>query len=236
MVKDSDRMTADVAEIFSSIQGEGPFMGIKQIFIRFAQCNLHCKFCDQKTAFGPKHFTVDKMLSIIKQTNENSGGHHSVSLTGGEPLMYKDFLVSLLPPLRETNMQIYLETNGTLPEHLEAVIDLVDIVAMDFKLPSSTGQGEFWREHREFLDIAHTRKCFVKTVVTNETTAADIERTINIIHDIDREILFVLQPVWPVEGIDRAKAGLLLDYLFLAEKKLANVRVMPQMHKVLGVK
>jgi len=37
-----------VADIFYSIQGEGPFQGIPHIFIRFNGCNLKCIYCDSK--------------------------------------------------------------------------------------------------------------------------------------------------------------------------------------------
>ena len=51
-------MEAKINEIFSSIQGEGPIVGYKQLFIRFCGCNLHCDYCDtefqQGTCFSPQ--------------------------------------------------------------------------------------------------------------------------------------------------------------------------------------
>ena len=43
---------AKIREIFTSIQGEGPFVGYKQLFVRFSKCNLNCKYCD--TDFSPE--------------------------------------------------------------------------------------------------------------------------------------------------------------------------------------
>ncbi len=229
-------MNADILEIFSSIQGEGPFMGIRQIFVKFAPCNLKCRFCDLESAFGPKRFSIDKLMSIIKQISENSGDHHSVSLTGGEPLLFKDFLKTLLPKIGEMNLKRYLETNATLPDALAEVIDDVDIVAADFKLPSSTGGDLFWKEHKEFLRIARKKNCFVKIVITEDTKKEDVKKAIDIIEEIDKEILLILQPVWPMKGVKPVKNRTLFNYLFLAEERLANTRIMPQMHKVLGVK
>jgi len=236
-MQDSDPK-AHILEIFSSVQGEGPFMGIKQIFVKFADCNMKCKFCDLERNFPPKEFSIEKLLSIIKQISENSGDHHSISLTGGEPLLSKDFLKSFLPKLkeREAGLKVYLETNSTLSDSLKEIIDYVDIVAMDFKLPSSTGDKDYWERHKEFLNIARKKNCFIKAVITNETNNADIKKAIGIIRDVDKALLLVLQPVWPVKDVERTKSSLLFDYLFLAEKKLENVRIMPQMHKVLRVK
>ena len=227
---------ADVLEIFSSVQGEGPFMGVKQIFLRFAKCNLNCRFCDLERSFPPKEFSVSKMVSVVKQISANSGEHHSVSLTGGEPLIYNEYLKELLPRLKEMGMKIYLETNSTLSENLKDVLDLVDIVAADFKLPSSTRGKDHWREHEDFIRLAKGKNCFIKAVITNHTKTEDVKKAIKIISRVDSNMLLVLQPVWPRKGVKRAKNKQLFDYLFLAEKKLKNVRIMPQMHKVLGVR
>ena len=68
-----------------------------------------------------------------------------------------------------SNKKIYLDTNGTLPKALEAVIKDIDIIAMDIKLPSSTRQKAYWAEHKEFLKIARRREVFVKVVVALNT-------------------------------------------------------------------
>lgn len=232
------KFIADILEIFSSVQGEGPFVGIKQIFIKFAKCNLKCGFCDLERNLPPKEFSVEKLLSIVKQICQNTGDHHSISLTGGEPLLYKDFLKGFLPGLkeRELGLKVYLETNSTLPDSLKEVIDFVDIIAADFKLPSSTGDKAYWREHKEFLDIARKKNCFIKAVITNQTEDADVKKAIKIITNVDKDILLVLQPVWPIRDIERASNRLLFDYLFLAEKRLNNVRIMPQVHKILRIR
>ncbi|MEE8359543.1 MAG: 7-carboxy-7-deazaguanine synthase QueE [Candidatus Omnitrophota bacterium] len=201
----NNTLKADILEIFSSIQGEGPFMGVKQIFLRFAKCNLSCKFCDLERPFPPKEFSVNKMVSVVKQISANSGEHHSVSLTGGEPLMYNEYLRELLPRLKEMGMKIYLETNATLPERLNDILDLVDIVAADFKLPSSTFGKDHWREHEKFIGLVKNKNCFIKVVITGQTDPADVKKAVKIISRVDSNMLMVLQPVWPRKGVKRAK-------------------------------
>ncbi|MDX9694125.1 MAG: 7-carboxy-7-deazaguanine synthase QueE, partial [Methanothermobacter sp.] len=47
-------MRAPIMEVFSSIQGEGLLVGCRQIFIRFAGCNLNCKYCDTPESRNPQ--------------------------------------------------------------------------------------------------------------------------------------------------------------------------------------
>ena len=95
--------------------------------------------------------------------------------------------------------------------------------------------ADFWDAHREFLKTARKKDCFIKIVVTNKTARRDIEKAVDLISSIDKHVLLVLQPVWADKKQDKVRTRVLFDYLFLAEKKLANVRVMPQMHKILGI-
>ena len=76
-----------VKEFFVSIQGEGPYVGYKQLFIRFCQCNLCCKYCDTeyRAECDTKEYSANELLSIISQLDLQ--GVHSISLTGGEPLL-----------------------------------------------------------------------------------------------------------------------------------------------------
>ncbi|EFK96696.1 organic radical activating enzyme [sediment metagenome] len=231
------RQKAFITEIFSSIQGEGIFLGAKQIFVRFRDCNLSCAYCDEKRDGPSKEFTPLELISEIKFLELSQGPHHSVSLTGGEPLLYSDYLKTLLKSLKKENLKGYLETNGTLPDKLDEVIDLVDIIAMDIKLPSSTGHKAYWKEHLAFLKIAVRKKVFVKAIVTPKTKMSDIRDAALLVSKVDRNIPFILQPVTAIApGKDINKDVLLKFAEVGARNRLENVRVIPQVHKMLGVK
>ena len=158
-------MKGRIAEVFDSIQGEGLYLGEKQIFVRFYGCNIECKFCDTKLS----SFMEYEPEELFRELKLHQDKYHSVSFTGGEPLLQKDFLKELMKLTRKEKHKNYLETNGILHEALKEVIDYVDIVAMDLKLPSSTGLSDFWEEHRLFLKIAAQREVFLKTVVCSRT-------------------------------------------------------------------
>jgi organic radical activating enzyme len=233
-------MTAEVIDIFSSIQGEGIFLGARQIFIRFKKCNLSCVFCDEDLDRKAKSYTPLELMKEAKIIELSNGPHHSVSLTGGEPLLYADFLKAFLKILKKNrNFKSYLETNGTLPYELAKIIDLVDIVAMDFKLPSSTGGRPYWNEHLEFLKIASKKKVFVKAVVTPDTKKEDIEKAMELMKRIKGGIPFVLQPATSLKpgGDSDVNKDTLLRFLDVGLKNdIHNIRIIPQVHKMLGIK
>jgi organic radical activating enzyme len=97
-------MKYPIVEIFSSIQGEGFYMGKACTFIRFAGCNLNCEWCDTNHS----EFTemdIDEILSQIKNP--------MVVITGGEPTLHD--LKPLLEALKKSHHYVAIETNGTFP-------------------------------------------------------------------------------------------------------------------------
>ncbi len=222
-------MKGRIAEVFESIQGEGVYFGEKQIFVRFFGCNLACQFCDTKL-YGFIEYGPEELLEKIKSYQ---GKYHSVSFTGGEPLLQKDFLKQALRLTREHGYKNYLETNGTLALNLKEVIDYVDIVAMDVKLPSSTGMDNFWEMHRRFLKIASSKEVFLKTVICQSTQADDLNETIKLIKKIDPGIILILQPNSNEKNIPFSEK--LEDFLDTCKRERINVCIVPQMHKILGV-
>ncbi len=221
---------AKISEIFYSIQGEGIYLGYPQIFIRFWGCNLdNCQYCDTK--FDKfKEYTLEGLKKEIKGLNK---GCHSISITGGEPLLQVDFIKKFLSSLGKSE-KIYLETNGVLSNQLEKVIEDVDIIAMDIKLPSSTGLKPFWDEHRKFLLVAWDKQVFVKVVITGKTTMKDFRRALEVILSVDTSIPLVIQPHF------EDKSSKLVDKLLIfqeeAFKSLMHVRVIPQVHKGMNIR
>src|SRR6185503_15806870 len=100
-------MNAKILEMFQSIQGEGKYAGIKQVFLRFFECNIHCSWCDTPNSIGDtvRHYeemTVEDVMSAIRTLKS---GCQSVSLTGGEPLLQVDFIKALLPELKKEGLK-----------------------------------------------------------------------------------------------------------------------------------
>ncbi len=239
--KSIDKQTeTEISEIFSSLQGEGPYLGVKQIFVRFGRCNMHCVYCDELEKMKEERFEIyalEKLLLSIDHMEIEKGPHHSISLTGGEPLFYAPFLKNFLPKLKERGITVYLETNGTLPRELSQVIKWCDIIAMDMKPSSSTMDRGFDAEHEDFLRIALAKEVFVKVVVTPDTIGEEIERCIQTLKDINPHIPFIFQPLSDLFGINSDALKIIEnDFFYKAKSKLSDVRVIPQMHKIWNVR
>jgi organic radical activating enzyme len=160
-----------------------------------------------------------------------------ITITGGEPLLHSHFLKCLLPPLRDKAYKIHLDTNGTMPDKLNDVIDSVDVVAMDIKLPSSTKDRHFWEEHLAFLKVARAKGVFVKMVITNDTREEDIDKAVGLIEGVDSAIALILQPASEFgEFKGKPDNARVMEWQKRAQAKLKDVRVMPQLHRIKGIR
>jgi len=223
-------MKGKIAEVFDSVQGEGLYLGEKQIFVRFYGCNLGCRFCDTKLQ-SFMEYEPEELFQELKLYRDK---YHSISFTGGEPLLQKDFLKEILKLTRKDNFKNYLETNGVLYEELKDIIEHVDFVAMDLKLPSSTGLGDFWKEHRLFLQVAAQREVFVKTVICRDTTEDDFREGLRLIRETAQQAVLILQPD-SNEG-RRHLHDKIESFKELCRKERVTVCAVEQIHKAIGVK
>ena len=217
-----------VKEIFTSIQGEGPYVGYKQLFVRLCGCNLNCSYCD--TEFGErnsKEYTVDEIINIYNENPEC----HSISLTGGEPLLHTDFIKELGKKCIG-KYPIYLETNGTLPNKLIDIIDFITYISADIKLPSATGLRPLWEEHELFFKVGVQKELFAKVVFDNNINDFEIHKITHLCKKYCVEL--ILQPMmkgrFPV--VDSEFMQIVLDKCL---KIHPNTRLIPQVHKFIDV-
>ncbi|MBR5954307.1 MAG: 7-carboxy-7-deazaguanine synthase QueE [Methanobrevibacter sp.] len=125
-------MKAPIIEIFSSFQGEGLLIGERQIFVRFAGCNLNCSYCDTNDSKSEKSGTLMTPDEVTEEINKLiTPDCKTISFTGGEPSLYPDFISEVS---KKFNLNIMLETNGTLPDNID-LIEKLDVVSLDIKLP-----------------------------------------------------------------------------------------------------
>ena len=224
------KITGRISEVFESVQGEGLYLGEKQIFVRFFGCNLSCRFCDTKLS-GFFEYEPQELFEEVLLYNHD---FHSISFTGGEPLLQNDFLKEVLMLTKKNGYKNYLETNGTLAGELEDTIDYLDIVAMDIKLPTSSGMGDLWGMHRRFLKIASKKDVFLKAIVCESTKEDDLKAGLSLIKEINSSAVLVLQP----NSFDSREklASKLEDFKNICADENVTACVIAQIHKAAGVR
>ena len=167
-----------VNEIFKSIQGEGPNFGKPAIFLRTAQCNLKCTWCDTKYTWDWENYDFSKevnemTIGEIKESILGLGINHLV-ITGGEPLLQQDDLADLLSFLKP-DFYVEIETNCTiLPNKM--LTDLVDQWNVSPKTENSGNPLELYEDSECYYFFANQENCFFKYVVENETDIPEIKK------------------------------------------------------------
>lgn len=232
-------------EIFSSFQGEGVLAGVWQVFVRLGGCNLSCTYCDTPRAREKRAeclldgkgshaacgnpMSTWKVLECIEERWRPA--MHSVSITGGEPLLQCRGLKEILPALRDRGRPVYLETNGTLAGEMAEVSGWVDWVAMDVKLPSSQGGRDLLDRHLDFLRVAGEGNLFMKTVVEEGSGLEEADRMWKALASLSPRCPMVLQPATPVRGVRAPSQSKMAAFYETARRYFREVRVIPQMHK-----
>jgi 7-carboxy-7-deazaguanine synthase len=245
-----------VTEVFSAIQGEAALVGHRQVFLRLTGCNIRCAYCDQPEALerlpGPcriehtpgrrdwEHRESPLLLDDVVESVDRlwrALPHHSVSLTGGEPLMQSRALAQLLPELVSRGHRVMAETNGMLTGSLARTLPWLTYVSMDVKLHSVDGQRVDLATHRRFLNAACDSRTttWVKIVVGASVDLGEFDSAISMVADCAGSAEVFLQPVTPFAAVtDAPTPDQVLDLQARALRRYPHVRVIPQTHKAIG--
>jgi len=253
---------ANLVEIFSSVQGEGPHVGETTLFVRFGECDLRCRWCDSPHTWRPaarcrievergsgRSETIANPVALSRALEVcealGVGEHRFASLTGGEPLLQPAAVRQLAQGLRARGPRVLLETHGALADALAGVVDAVDVISMDWKLasdvrragePRGRERASFHAEHERFLRVALTApEVVVKVVVTPSSLDEELDEMARRIASVDPGVPLVVQPVTPTGPVRAAPpVERLLALVARLSRTLEHVRLIPQTHKLLG--
>ncbi len=260
----STRARAPVLEVFASIQGEGRYVGEPQVFLRLWGCPLRCRWCDTPGSWLLPSEPRTRIASLQGTRRERGwaspfqaatwiaeaepGRARTISVTGGEPLLWPLFLRELRRYVGAR--RIHLETGGAHPEALEQVLDSVDHVSLDLKLPADLdppveveGGGERaprdaleWAAVRSrTLELVRGRDACGKLIVAGGRQALEFRALLDDVASIAPELPLFLQPVTPMNGVRAPGADLMSELVELALERSLTVRVVPQVHRLLEV-
>ena len=166
-------------EIFHTLQGEGTMAGTPAVFLRLAQCNLACTWCDTKYTWDWKNYDYGKEVVELSpedvETEVSQFGCSHLVVTGGEPMLQQEQMAGLVRSLKDRGFTFEVETNGTIaptPE-MAAYIDQWNVS------PKLATSGNSLKERylpgalRSFASMPQA--CF-KFVVTRESDMDEVRR------------------------------------------------------------
>lgn len=259
---------APLVEIFHSIQGEGRFVGVPTTFVRVATCPLRCLYCDTPNSYqapnlAPVRFGVrtqqeqnpvpaSRAAELVRQVrNALAPGGQSgrVSVTGGEPLVFPEWVHAFGKAARDDGARLHLETAALDPDALQVCVNQVDHLSADYKLPETLGEPQqqdlrlapgqdYGTRHLRCCEIALRRGATVdvKIVLTDRVQDPSFERALETLQPVRDKVLLVLQPVTPFGAVHRGLPAKDLERFVATAARLGfDLRVLPQTHKQLGL-
>ena len=231
-------MKAPVIEIFSSFQGEGLLIGERQIFIRFAGCNLSCNYCDTENSKSEKSGIPMTVEEVVGKVNEIlTPDCRTISFTGGEPSLYPDFISQVS---KHFDLNIMLETNGTLPDNINR-IEKLDIVSLDIKLEEHF-DGDFdvsiFENEIKSLNllIQKSISVYCKVVILPSTKIKSFKEVVEKLSQnisCKSNLKIIIQPSSPLE--DWKDLNFRLFRFSEVVGQYFEVSTIPQIHKILDV-
>ncbi|MCP4772137.1 MAG: 7-carboxy-7-deazaguanine synthase QueE [Planctomycetes bacterium] len=232
--------TVAVDETFLSLQGEGLEVGRAHLFLRLGGCPLRCTYCDTPRSWSPTETrSISELEAELDGLLAKANLQRSdlmLSVTGGEPLQQTDFLCAWLPTW---GGPVLLETAGILAAELQRVLPFVQLLSLDWKLPSEIRQGQELLQPAECLMAARHSGVAVqiKLVVTETTTALELEDVLHQVEHLAPHSSVFLQPVTPFGAGPKPPTGQqLVDWSVAFARFNLDLRVLPQMHPVLGIR
>jgi organic radical activating enzyme len=232
-------MKARINEVFSSIQGEGKLIGRRQIFIRFSGCNLECNYCDTPLSRDSNYGTLFSAYELFNSIDKLiTPDFHSVSLTGGEPLLHADFIREFL---EEYNFNCLLETNGSLPGQIEKIATLINYASLDIKLPehdSTSDYNKLFKNELKSLNLLIDEgiNTYCKVVILPSTKVDMINSIASKIHDEINDIKKLSMVIQPADPLKQWQGSKKLFEISEKAGEYIDVLTIPQVHKILRIR
>lgn len=240
---------APVLAIFASIQGEGAYVGEPQVFVRLAGCPLRCRWCDTPSSWAVTG-APEEVSTVAERVRAEDGARpRTVSITGGEPLLWPAFVRELARALAPR--RVHLETAGAHPDALARVLDRVDHVSLDLKLPldldppeevdeagaaPAPRDAQQWREvRRRALALVAGRDACGKLLLSGGRAPADFAPLLDDVAELAPELLLVVQPVTPMHGVPAPSTAELFALVEEVRARGLSVRALPQVHRALKI-
>lgn len=195
-----------VSEIFTSFQGEGPYVGTPATFLRLYGCNLNCEWCDTDISTY-EMLSVDDVAEILI-TQMEFNNIETLIITGGEPTLQMEEVKRLIEELPD-DIRIQMETNGSLFEYIPEV---------EFVISPKEDKEKVFENYYQYDNV------FFKFVITSQE---DIDEVISLKDKYGYD-----KTIW-LQG-EFSQDGEMADLIRENFPRLENVKLSVQTHKYLN--
>lgn len=195
-----------VSEIFTSFQGEGPYVGTPATFLRLYGCNLNCEWCDTDISTY-EMLSVDDVAEILI-TQMEFNNIKTLIITGGEPTLQMEEVKRLIEEIPD-DIRIQMETNGSLFEYIPEV---------EFVISPKEDKEKVFENYYKYENV------FFKFVITSQE---DIDEVISI-----KEKYGYDKTIW-LQG-EFSQDGEMADLIRENFPRLENIKLSVQTHKYLN--
>ena len=237
-------ITTKLSEIFTSIEGEGILFGTKTMFVRLAGCPFKCHWCDTPYALPMDsgiEYSIEEVKEIISKSLQPNT--YKINFTGGEPLVQHDAVIELAKFVRQKGLRAYLESSCYDAARFAKVLPYIDICKVELKLRDSKIVNEkqysnLLKNEQECLRraINNGKTTYIKVVVTNSSNLEEFK-------DIVVEVFKIAEPselagfiIQPSYRIDEPTLDVLFGFYDAVYPMYDQVRVVPQLHKIIGAR
>ncbi len=173
----------------------------------FSGCNLRCPFCHNRALVLPTPETPEiPPDEVLEQLNRRVGFISGVVFTGGEPLL-DPLLPRMVEEAASMGLAVKIDTNGTFPDRLAALLGRIDYVALDLKAAPSR-YGEATGGKSGFSPVKETLRLLASSKTAYEVRTTVVPGLVSL-QDFD-EILPIVRGV-PVYALQEFVARDTLD-------------------------
>ena len=195
-----------VSEIFTSFQGEGPYVGTPATFLRLYGCNLNCPWCDTDISTY-EILSVDDVCEILL-TQMEFNNIQTLIITGGEPTLQMEEIKRLIKELPD-DIKIQMETNGSIFEYVDEI---------EYVISPKEDKEKVFENYYKYENV------FFKFVITSQE---DLNEVIALKNKYGYDRTIWLQPEF---SQDADIADLIRENF----PRLENVKLSVQTHKYLN--